>query len=356
MNSNAECYKDCDGTEGSGFGINWSESVSGCSATYNNYITHDTDGIAVRATTGSARGRTYIKCENGSVLIDGAEDEDCKRLVTSGRTVRWNNTNGSNGSSGNCVGTLPEDLISIGPTYGAEYCTTVTNTDGDYTGEATVCATSTGGVTVTSATCGSNSCPSRTFNWISNYTRSCSGTVPETTAGQIGVAVDNTGSTRGTNEYRCNSDGTWGGEIPFKDTCESSCSSTVTWGGGNCSDTVSGSLLSGGSAKSITNANSGYTGSGTATCDDGSWDVNATCEQDAPAVDCAATTMTYCSGRASVNLPDAQNGDSQNVNRVIPHSSCTQNSQVQGWLEAHGVANCENGTWKITENRCDCTI
>ncbi len=321
-----------------------SESVSGCSATYNNYITNYTDGIAVRDTTGSARGRTYIKCENGSVLIDGAEDEDCKRLVTSGRTVRWNNTNGSNGSSGNCVGTLPENLISIGPTYGAEYCTTVTNTDGDYTGEATVCATSTGGVTVTSATCSSNSCPSRTFNWISNYTRSCSGTVPETTAGQIGVAVDNTGSTRGTNEYRCNSDGTWGGEIPFKDTCESSCSSTVTWGGGNCSDTVSGSLLSGAS-KSITNENSGYTGSGTATCKDGSWDVdeNTTCEADAPPVSCSWSSSPM--GCTNIGGQSTQSPTSRGL-------SCTTSNENEQHLQSG--ASCGNGNSQFTRWTCVC--
>jgi len=345
MNSNAECYKDCDGTEGSGFGINWSESVSGCSATYNNYITHDTDGIAIRDTTGSARGRTYIKCENGSVLIDGAEDEDCKKLVNSGRTVRWNNTNGSNGSTGNCVGTLPEDLISIGPTYGAEYCTTVTNTDGDYTGEATVCATSTGDVTVTNATCGSNSCPSRSFSWLSNYTRNCTGTIPETAAGEIGVAVDNTGSTRGTNEYRCNSDGTWNTTaIPFKDTCESSCTSTVTWDGGNCSDTVTGSLLSGAS-KSITNENSGYTGSGTATCKDGSWDVdeNTTCEADAPPVSCSWSSSPM--GCTNIGGQSTQSPTSRGL-------SCTTSNENEQHLQSG--ASCGNGNSQFTRWTCVC--
>ena len=279
MNSNAECYKDCDGTAGSGFSFNWSESVSGCSATYNSYITHDTDGIAIRDTTGTARGRTYIKCENGTVSIDGAEDEDCKRLVSSGRTVRWNdNSSYSNGSSGNCVGTLPENLISIGPAYGAPYCTTVNNTANGYAGTANVCATSTGGVTVASATCERTTCNSRTMTWTANG-NTCSGTIATTNDGSRNTAEDTAiNNLRGFATYECNN-GSFS-LVSGTASCDQSCpSGQVSWGGGNCTDTVSATYYA---TRSLTNDASGYTGSGTATCNNrtGNWSVSGTCEAD----------------------------------------------------------------------------
>ena len=282
MNSNAQCYKDCDGTKGSGLGFNWSESVSGCSTTYNSYMTHNTSRVQVRDTSGTARGQAYIKCDNGSATIDSTGNRLCRKLVNSGRTVSWNN---------NCVGTLPENLINIGQAFGGAYCTTVTNTTNGYTGTATACATSTGGVTVSNATCSRNVCKAGRMSWGNT----CSGYIGDVYDGNSATVTHKGNSDdfsinyRGSATYTCDN----GRFRRTSATCEKACSGgTVTWDGGNCSDTVSTSF----SSTSVTNDKSGYTGSGTATCNtsSGQWSVSGTCKKDTP--DCGRGYLTTPNG------------------------------------------------------------
>jgi hypothetical protein len=280
MNANAQCYKDCDGTAGSGFSFSWDDSVRGCTSSYDSYMTHNTDGVKIIDESGTARGQAYIKCDNGSVTIDGSEDKTCKKLVNSGTTVKWNNNDSGDGSSGNCSAKLSEDIISIGETFGAPYCSNVTNTIDNYTGSATVCATSTGGVTMSNATCAATNCPAREFSWKSNYVNSCSGNIPETAADSVGTAIDDTGRLQGTSSYYCQSDGTWNTtNVEQARTCYSTaCSSTISWGT-QCADSYNGNKDNGVTI-SITNSTDGFTGSGEATCNNGNWDVTASCDAD----------------------------------------------------------------------------
>ena len=215
------------------------------------------------------------------------------------------------------------------------------------------CNTGTG-VSIVSWTRAST-CNSRTMTWTANG-NTYSGTIATTSNGSQNTAEDTAiNNLRGFATYECNN-GSFS-LVSGTASCDQSCpSGQVSWGGGNCTDTVSATYYT---TRSVTNDASGYTGSGTATCNNrtGRWSVSGTCEADTPTFDCSSGMVDTNCGSVRVGLPNAYNGDSKPITGVRRDNTCSTHTQMaQGWREYDGIAFCNDGKWDITMIRCDCTI
>ena len=329
----AECYQDCDGTAGSGIGMSWNQTASGCYINYTGYMTHDTDSVRVVDTEGTARGRNYLLCDNGTLSFH--DDTSCKPLIQSGRNVSWDDgDNLANGASGNCSGSLPEDIITLGNSFGAPQCTTVTDSTGDYRGSAGVCADSAGGLDVTSTSCIKQTCASKFVSWTSANGRNCSGTI---SAGDDGIATNVETSTAfrsGSAGFMCNN-----GEWSY---LSGSCNADCTGGNqsfGSCTTEIY-SISEDGESFTVNNVTNGYTGSVTLTCDDGTWTQSgASCSS----TGCDATSLSWSQG--------AQNC-SGNVGSGSDGNSLTVSNTASGYTGSV-TATCSNGSWSTSSPLCN---
>jgi hypothetical protein len=339
--STVQCFRDCNGSIGTGYGFNWSESSNSCYAAYSSYISHGNGNIRILDTTGSARGDNYIKCNNGSVSFDNSGSPDCHKLTPSGTFVQWNASNGTNGSTGSCVGTLPSNIMLSGGTIdGTSDCVNVSSTTFNYSGTATFCAT-TSGVIKTSGSCVLSVCSGKSVSW-SQGGRSCSSSVSTEIEG-VTLNVSNTAALKtGSASFKCET-GNW--NIQSGAICNTDCpSGNTSWGSGNCTAT-NPSNKTHGSSSSVTNNSSGYSGSATLTCNNNIWQVSdETCIQDAPA-GCPNVFLNWPSENSGIDCGATSGIGVESETKSINTFDSTN--------DGFAIITCSNGIWNINATSCE---
>jgi len=147
LSNSPDCNADCNIHSNTNSYI-WSEAIAGCVQSTSNYLDHQ-ETLSIKDISGTSRGNTTLTCNNGTITKNS---EKCRFVTLQNTAVYWNSVNGSDGKTGSCTSTLPNDLMLGSAGFGATDCATVSNTNSNFTGEATICATGTG-ITKTSGTC-----------------------------------------------------------------------------------------------------------------------------------------------------------------------------------------------------------
>lgn len=232
-----------------------------------------TDGNAATVTNTASNytGSVTATCTGGSIVTSAGT---CSSTAgCNAQTTTWNT---------NCSAAV--GALSHGGSAG------VTNTASGYTGSGT--ASCSGGVLTTTGSCSAvSNCAPQTFAWNTN----CSGTTGTINHGSNALVTNTAGGYSGSVTATC----TNGSLSPSGGSCTAvagNCASqAVSWGSG-CSATA-GALNHGDSSGTLANTASGFTGSATATCNNGTSTASGTCN-----ANCAAQTVSWntnCSGSAN---------------------------------------------------------
>jgi hypothetical protein len=165
---------------------------------------------------------------------------------------------------------------------------TVSNTNVNYTGSATFSCDNGTWQAPTGTSCAIKTCSSGSRTWSTN----CSANVPTTNAGSSAGPIANTAvNYTGSATFACN-DGTWAAPTGTSCTIKTCAGGSRSWLT-NCSANVP-ATNAGSSAGPISNTASGYTGSATFACNDGTW---------------AAPTSTSCTANPACNQTALDNCD-----------------------------------------------
>lgn len=231
-------------------GQTWVVGANTCTNPTAFTIAHSTTGSGTDATQPTT-GTGNWSCTNGTATLQGTST--CN-VQCAAQAVNWSQ------AASSCTGT------SAVLNHGASG--TVADGTAPATGNVNITCNN-GVLAQTSPSCdGTNSCAAGTVNWTDG-TRSCSDTVVAGIHGNTQALADTTANIApggtGTATANC-SNGSW---VPTSPVCNASCGTqTVSWNP-NC-DASSGAILADdGSTRSITNTTSGYVGTRTIQCNDG---------------------------------------------------------------------------------------
>ena len=275
---------------------------------------------------------TWRKTKDNYIKVDDTwrripqlyvNDDNVWKLVYSdcgSRTINWSNCSGTASST-------QQDKT-----------TTVSNTATGYSGSATFTCDKDLFSLNSGSTCDyiNNNCGSQTLYWSN-----CWGTASETTHGS-NRTVSNSGSGySGSATYYCNN----GSYVYQSGSCNvvyNSCpTQTVYWS--NCWG--SATSISHGGTRSVSNSGSGYSGSATYYCNNGSWQYQSgSCTQNV--VQCPNTFVTWGPwtgpGRCCGYTGNTNSGNSVYVSHL--QSACFRSPNTAG---NYSYWYCNNGSWSI---------
>lgn len=254
----------------------------------------------------SRSGSIDITCNAGTYNVSNAT---CIATNCPAETVTW---------GGSCS-------RSIGVQNNGDSTGSVANTAPGYTGSATI--TCTNGVNVVSGSSCNQDCIGQTVNW-----GSCSGTAGAANHGAPTAVVSNTNSGfTGNVTVQCNN-GTFNQSSATCNPAPANCpAQVVNWG--NCSANTGGTINHGNSGP-VTNSTSGYTGTATASCTNGTLSASGTCNQH-----CAARSETW--GSCAGSTPAINHGNNSSV------------SNTNGGFTGAVTMSCTNGT--LSQSSASCT-
>jgi hypothetical protein len=193
--------------------------------------------------------------------------------------------------------------------------------------------------------CSGTTCASKTVNWGAG----CSGTLNPASTGSTSPVTNSASGYSGTASYSC-TNGSWSG--PSTETCTSSgCPAQTKIWDTNCSGSLA--VATNGTTSTVSNNNSGYSGTATFTCNNGTWSAptQSTCNTGVKGT-CAHSSScnqyTGCSWSISNNTQaecNTINGwiwiPPQGIDCVANKSSCLQSGGSASF--AFYTFTCNNG-------------
>lgn len=303
-------YKDKTGSTGCLAGtVTW----GGCSAAVAALANGGTQAVSYNS--GGTTGSGTALCTNGSLSVTSSTCSAAPKCASQG--VSW--------GSG-CTGTAAA-MANTSDT------TSVSNTAGGYTGTATFTCQSSGTSTYTSGSCTAYSNCSSSYSWGAG----CSGTPGVAIShGASGAITNSAGGYTGSVTVTCNN-GSYTSPTGATCTALAGCSAqTVNWST-NCSG-PSGALSHGGSA-SVSNTASGYSGSVTVSCNNGSLSQSG-------------ATCTAASGPCSSQLVSWGSGCSATAGALSHGGTAPLTNSASGYTGS-ATANCSNGTTTASGGTCN---
>lgn len=189
-----------------------------------------------------------------------------------------------------------------------------------------------------------------TKSWSVNGVN-CSGAIG--VSGGIGLTtLVSATANRGTHQYVCRADGTWGEVTSYPKTCAAACPAmTVNWtgtAGATCSAALA--QANDGATSAVTDATAPVTGSASYVCTNGSWSQAA-----APAATCTATCPAGVLAWGALTYNGANRCEASLPATDAPQSQSVDNS-VSGQLSATATYVCTNlGSWNRTASTCQFT-
>ena len=303
------CYANCPASQS----VSW--GGGSCSATYSGGAGAHGAAASVGSSDPNNMGTGNLVCNNGTWEATGS-GTSCATRHCSAQAVNWS----------------PGCSASVGALSNGQSSNNLANTAANYSGSVNVTC-SNGALSQSSASC-TQVCTAGTVSWGAG----CSASVGQLTNGGSTPVTNGATNYSGNATVTCNN----GSRVVSGATCTATapCSaSTVSWGS-NCSGSVSSA--SHGETRPASNGNSGYTGTATATCSNGSWSTSgATCN--VAYNNCNSQTVTWGSG-CSATAPFINHGSTSNVNNAA------------GGRVGSATVSCSNGTATASGNcYADCT-